>query len=516
MHRLAVKLDVFSSTPLYQQLASEIHRLIDEGLLTAGTRLPSLRDLSKQLQISVITVRQAMDILLAEDYVVSRPGSGNFVSASRSAKTAAADAVPPAGLRFVVGSFRGVSYDLSHQYNWGDESIALNEAFNAFPFHPWWDVQLNYDFRAYQPSAEFLRGPRWEKAFDAASKALMDQQSDPVTAEKKLREHIATWLRRSRGLDCDGTMIVITSGAQQARELVARSFVRPERPVVVEEPGSITDLLAYATKGGALVHANLEDDGIDLDALNEVTTASIAHLITSANFPTGITMSEHKRNAVVQWAKATGSLVVEDGYGAGFNYEADETAAPRNLFSLCTEEGVPSVYIGSLSQFTTPALRIGFIVAPEPLRTILSNAKHLLDGGTSLISAQLAWTLFEQGFFDEHYLRLMKASRIRRQVLLQELQKWPADLISFAPVSCGFQQAVWFKRDIDDLFVFEQAMKQQVGVIPLSPYFHKSKARSGLSLNFARNEEEPLRTGLRKLLDVVFSAESVASTAAFS
>lgn len=504
-HRLAIKLDVFASTPLYQQLASELRRLIDEGLLSGGERLPSLRDLSKQLQISVITVRQSVDILLAEGYVQSRPGSGNYVA---EGKGAAAGPKPKATEppRFVIGSFRGIDYELASLYNWSDEAHSLTDAFNTFPFHPWWDIDVSFDFRAYQPSAEFLRGPRWEKSFASAAKDLTQYPSSYSDAAglPELRARIAEWLNRSRKLDCLPDEVIIVSGAQQARELIARLFVRPTRTVVVEEPGSITDLLAYATKGGALHHIDQQLDGIDTSALDEISSPSIIHLITAANFPTGVRMSEKKRQEVIDWAVSTNSLIVEDSYGAGFNYESQDVPT---LFSLATSKNAPVAYIGSLSQFTSPALRIGFIVAKAPLNGLVSRAKEMLDHHTSLVSQQLALTLFTDGFFDEHYLRLMKACRSRRETLLKCLADWPQGLISYTPVAAGFQQALWFDDPkVDDLYVFERALKdQKVGVIPLSPYFHSSEPRRGLSLNFARNDEQLIRTGMQKLLEVVLA-----------
>jgi GntR family transcriptional regulator/MocR family aminotransferase len=511
-HRLAIRLDVFASTPLYQQLAKELRRLIDGGLVAAGERLPSLRDLSKQLQISVITVRQAIDILLAEQYIVSKPGSGNFVSEERGVKPdARSKSNEP--VRFVFGSFRGVEFELPPHQPWSSEAAALTESFNSFPFHPWWDVHVQHDFRAYQPSAEFLRGPRWDKSFASAAREITEypQGSMDAAGLPALREQIAEWLNRSRQLGCHADDIIVVSGAQQAREILARLFVTPSRKVIVEEPGSITDILAYATKGGELLHILQQDDGIDTSALQAVSEASVIHLITASNFPTGITISEAKRHAVIDWASRTGSLIVEDAYGAGFNYQTDPFST---IYTMAAEAKCQVAYVGSLSQFTSPALRIGFIVARSPLRDLIVSAKRAIDHHTSLVSQQMALTLFNDGFFDEHYLRLMKACRARRETMLEELGKWPGDLISFKPVSCGFQQSVWFKQDIDDLYVFEQALKSGLGVIPLSPYFHATEPRHGLSLNFARNDEDHTRHGLHLLLQVVLNVRDASGMAA--
>jgi GntR family transcriptional regulator / MocR family aminotransferase len=501
-HKISIKLDVFSTTPLYLQLASEVKRLIADGVLSAGEKLPSLRELSKQLQISVITVRQALQVLLDDDYVVSRHGSGNYVN-DRYATASSGGAVEQ--VSFIIGSFRGHSYGLSPHLKWSMEAKALTAAFNDFPFHPWWDVEVKHDFRAYQPAAEFLQGPRWERAIMRSATGLMQPPVVQAPTNARLREAIAQWLNRTRTLNCSPDQIVLVSGAQQARDLIARAFVAAGTNVIVEEPGSITDLLAYATKGAHLHHIAQEADGIKVEEVESVEVASLCHLISAANFPTGVTLSVEKRKRLLKWARVNGAIIVEDAYGAGFSYES---AMPEAMYAMSTTSQTAVIYVGSLSHFITPSMRLGFIVARTPLLEAIQQAKLFYDGENSILSEQVALNLFEDGFFDEHYLKLMNACRQRRKALLNALAAWPDGLVRYAPVNCGLQQCLWFRQDIDDLLVFERALQQGIGVIPMTPYFHKQTPRTGLSLNFARHSESEIADGMQRLLDVVLTCQN--------
>lgn len=510
-HKISIKLDVFSTTALYLQLSAEIKRLVTDGLLAAGEKLPSLRELSRQLQISVITVRQALQVLLDEEYIVSRQGSGTYVS-DRHATASSGGFASAEQVGFVIGSFRGRSYDLSTGLNWSREAESLTEAFNEFPFHPWWDVEVTHDFRAYQPSAEFLQGPRWERALTRCAAELTQPQA-VATINFDLRKALAQWLNKTRNLNCTAEEIVLVCGAQQARDLIARAFVTTGTSVIVEEPGSITDLLAYATKGARLQHIAQDSDGINLEDLESAQLPSLCHLISAANFPTGATLSAAKRQRILKWALKGDVIIVEDAYGAGFSYEISQ---PDSLFTISASTAAPVIYVGSLSHFLSPSLRLGFIVARSPLLEALAKAKVLYDGENSVLSEKVALTLFEEGFFDEHYLKLMNACRARRQALISALTEWPDGLITYKAVSCGLQQSLWFREDIDDLLVFERALQQRIGVIPMTPYFHRQTPRPGLSINFARHTEAEIASGMKLLLEVILTCKnSLPSSASF-
>jgi GntR family transcriptional regulator/MocR family aminotransferase len=510
-HRVILNLNVFSSTPLYAQVADELKDAIFRRVLKQGERLPSIRDLAKQLQISVITVREAIEKLVEAGIVESRHGSGNFVSLNLPAPNTASVTENFEPLQFTQSRYESTYHDLDSSLPWSTEVRELNRSFNESAFHPWWDASTRYEFRVYEPIApvdnlHYRKGlSGWAKLSGLAS----DTMTDP-RGSYPLRHELSRWLNKSRNLECTPDEVFITSGAQQGRDLLARILTNQNDQVLIEEPASITDLLAYASKGAKLIHVPMQHDGIDVSELERNKSAVVAHLISTAHFPSGSSMSLLKRQQVVNWSAENEVVIVEDAYGAGFYHVAP--IAPT-LFQLARQhEKKPCVaYIGSLSQFLTPALRLGFVVLPKRLQQSWIRTKWLVDRHTSSFAQQVALKMLVDGHLEEDALRIAQAARSRRLAMLEGLRQYPEDLISFTPVEAGFQQSFWFKKPIDDILVFEKCLAAGIGVIPISPYFRKCEPRPGLSLSFMHMNEEKIALGLRELLAVIQSVQDSAS-----
>ena len=503
-HKVIVNLNIFSPVPLYQQLADELKDAISAGRLRAGERLPSIRELSKQLQVSTITVREAIDRLVNQQMVESRHGSGNYV-APNVVQEPSENGSGDEDVQFTQATYEAALFELDPGVPWSNEARLLTKSFNASAFHPWWDLQVNYDFRVYQAATQPVEGLRWNKVVSrwARRRALRRQPSGSTDPRGlgELRKEICHWLERTRGMQVDPEDLLITSGAQQARDFIARLLVDPGTGVVMEEPGSITDSLAYSCKGADLIHVHQDDQGIDTRQLEQIKTASVAHLIASANFPTGSNLSLDRREKVLDWAEANNVTIVEDSFGAGFYY----APVVPSLVTLAKQRANPPrvVYIGTLSQFINPALRLGYIIMPSVYRDAFIAQKWLAERHPSIVPQELALMLFQDGVFVEDSMRLTQATRLRRRALLAALEQWPAGLVRYTPVKAGFHQALWFNEPLDDLLVFERALAKSIGVIPLSPYYFSESPQSGLSLSFVQMSEEKIKEGMEQLLQVV-------------
>jgi GntR family transcriptional regulator / MocR family aminotransferase len=504
-HRVILNLNVFSSTPLYAQVADQLKDTIARRVLKQGERLPSIRDLAKQLQISVITVREAIEKLVEAGIVESRHGSGNFVSMSLPFPSSAHAEESFEPIQFSQSRYESTYHDLDNDLPWSTEVRELNRSFNESAFHPWWDAATRYEFRVYEPiepvdQLHYRKGlSGWAKLSGLASETMTDPRGS-----LPLRHELCRWLNQSRNLECTPDEVFITSGAQQGRDLLARILTNQNDQVLIEEPASITDLLAYLSKGARPVYVKMEEDGLDISQLEKNKSAVLAHLISTAHFPSGSTMSQAKREKVVDWAAENDVVIVEDAYGAGFYHVAP--IAPT-LFQLARQHAKkPCVaYIGSLSQFLNPALRLGFVVLPKRLHQSFIRTKWLVDRHTSSFAQQVALKMLVDGHLEEDALRIAQAARSRRSAMLAGLRQFPEDLISFTPVEAGFQQSFWFKKPIDDLLIFEKCLTAGIGVIPISPYFRNGEPRSGLSLSFMHMTEEKIQLGLAELLTVIKS-----------
>jgi len=502
--KIALSLNVFSTESLSQQLFASLQVAIASGRIRSGEKLPSIREMSKQLQISTITVRDAIDKLAEIGFVEARHGSGNYVTAPVSSSEIA-PAFQAQELKFTQSTYESADWELSDKFTWSAEAQNINQSFNDSSFHPWWDLAVDYDFRVYQPGHEAAQGIHWNKIIEQHfnGKAMHKPLGGFPQGNLSLRRHLCRWLNRTCALAVLPDDIFLVSGAQQARDLVAGMLIEDKNTVVVEEPGSITDLLAYSSKGAQLIHVGQDQNGIDFGLLSAVKGASVAHLITGANFPTGVSLSPERANQIIEWALHNNVILVEDSYGAGFVYQDSPLTSLLGSAGESVREQI--IYIGSLSQLFNPALRFAYVVVPKKLQGRFLCRAELAGSAPSALSQSLLLNYFEQDYFSEDVLRVTQAARLRRQALLRGLADWPRDLISFEPVRGGFHQTVWFNQSVDDLRIFEKALVAGIGVVPLSPYYHGASGLtgSGISLSFAQMSEERILAGLERLLPVV-------------
>lgn len=547
--RLFVHLDVFSADPLCNQLYQQVKRLIENNELKGGTRLPSIRELARQLQISTVTVRESLKRLGEDGLVVSRQGAGNYVRAS--GQDCPINSAAASQTCFTRDTFQTFDHELMEGLTWSDEATCINDAFNETPFHPFWDATSQIEFRAYKPVIDTSPARLWQGLSARWSKQITRGQNDEVqerAGRAGLRRHIADWLFNTQGIACLAEEIVIVSGAQQGRFLLAQLLANRCSSVVFQDPASITDLLAYTSRGCQIRFVRQATDGLDWrelpqhlsaagisDAADQSSTSCLAHFLTQANFPSGAGFSAVTADAVLEWAAREGVTLVEDNYGAPFYYGEVPASIFRRAMerrrSARSDRGSVVFLVGSLSQLLFPSCRIGYVVIPEEARlSMLSeagyagsnlddgeaesfleafvNARDWAGGGPSYDMQLFAEMSFESGFFQENAQRLLNQASNARAEVIAALSLWPAGLIEFEPVRAGFQQPVWFREDYDDLAIFEQALAQGLGVLPLSPYFFASSPRTGLSLGFVQTDKNRLAEGLERLLALIRAASS--------
>lgn len=508
-HKVLINFDATSTTPLYKQLAEEMRVMILKGHLRPGERVPSIQDLSRQLQVSAVTVRSALDELGAEGLVESRKGSGNFVALDAIASDIKIDVVSEDGEpvtwapRYAIDcpDFDGLGVHVSN------EARHLLSAFTHFPYHPWWTKKVDIDLRAYKPSGSFMVSSRWKAVINQWLEKCrrLDHNRSDLRGLAELRKEIASWLSRTRQLECSADDIFICEGAQAARDTIARLTVSKGSRVAIEEPVSINDCLAYASKGVEIISVLQDDGGIVIEELEKVKAADLLHIIPASNFPTGTSLHRDRAEGILDWAVRTNAIIVEDFYGGDFYYEDH---VPFSLFAL-NEQRTPRAsvfHIGTLTQLLTPSLRIGYIVAPRQYHRALEAATWLNHHNASPASQLLAAQLLNDSIFVEYLINLMNSALHNRNTLLGCLEKWPANFVSYKAIKCGFNQSLFYvNENIDDLLVFERALTRQVGVLPLSRYYKTSKPRCGLSLNFLNIPQEQIATAMESLLDISLS-----------
>jgi len=433
------------------QLEDRLRELVRDGTLPAGGRLPSSRALANDLEVSRRLVVDAYAQLLAEGYLLARPGAGTYVAAT-------------AGIADEVPSLKPLG----------------TPRFDFFPGAP--------DLASF-PRALWLRALR-EVLRSAPPSAFAYPD---VQGAVELRRALAAYLRRVRGVVVEPGAIVICAGATQGLALLGRALVaHGTRAIAVEDPGLPPHRAVLAAAGLEVQGASVDDQGLDIG-----TVRASAVLATPAHqCPTGVVLSPGRRAELIAWARA-GGLVIEDDYDAEFRYDR----APLGALQGLAPDRV--VYLGTASKTLAPGLRLGWLVVPAWLIDRVVEAKLLADLGSPTIEQlALAW-LLQTAAYDRHLRKARRRNRDRRDALIAAVARnLPEAQVS--GISAGLHALVRLPGAVDSQRLLELAAQRSLGVYPLTLHLiDPPRDTDALVLGYANLSAPAIGEGIRRLAEVL-------------
>jgi len=456
---LSLSLDRETGQPLQGQLAQALRGLVHRSRLRSGDRLPSSRGLAEELSVSRVTVTSVYDQLIAEGYLEGRWGSGVYVAADLPDLPVAE---PESGAQ--------------------DEPVAP-----LAPVRPF--LHSAADQREF-PFAEWARlsDQVWRKP-EAALMARADPFGWPP-----LRAAIAAHLRDWRGLDCTAAQIVITSGLAETVELVARAALSPGDQVAVEEPGHSVLWQAIANAGLAPAHVRVDAQGFDIDCAPQDTAAVV--VTPSRQFPLGVTMPLARRLRLLEWARETGGLVLEDDFDGEIRYRGQPLPAMMSL-----DDSQRVLYVGSFSKVMFPALRLAYAVLPEPLVPALSQVIGGIGPKASLVSQPVLARFIAGGGFATHLRRMRRLYGARQKALLDAIARHAGGLLEAEPEAGGMHLIARpgpdLKGRLSDREACARAEAAGITVRPLSALFAGTPDEEGFVLGYAGYTEAELDEAVR-------------------
>ncbi|HEY6353522.1 MAG TPA: PLP-dependent aminotransferase family protein, partial [Burkholderiaceae bacterium] len=329
-----------SSAPLHRQIYEALKAGIREGKYRPGTRLPSTRALCADLGVSRNTVMSAYEQLLAEGYAISR----------ERATTVVADVVAPRR------SPAPEAHDASAPPRLSSWAQRLTR-------EPWMPPAGSYthrpgvriDFRYGLPALDEFPLEIWRRLLAAhARRPARDSLGyAPPAGHAPLREALAQYLNRSRGLHCDAEQIVVVNGAQQVIDLATRVLLDPGDAAVVEEPHYTGATVPIEAIGARLIHVATDTQGLDPSQLPPSSSrARLAYVTPCHQFPSGVIMPLERRLALLDWAARSDAWIIEDDYVSEFRYEG----SPLEALQALDRHG-RVIYIGTFAKTLFPALR---------------------------------------------------------------------------------------------------------------------------------------------------------------
>jgi GntR family transcriptional regulator / MocR family aminotransferase len=490
------------------RLYGAIRAAILEGRLPAGARLPASRVLAQEAGVARQTVVQVYERLIDEGYAAARVGAGTFVAAglpaappaNRSGVSAAGSAEaagdpaagpttpPPAPLPGpgLVGSA------------WARRALAA-------PREAWAAERPAYDFRPGVPDWEIFPHVRWRRLLarrwrEAGRSPALGRYGDPA-GYRPLREALAGYLARSRGLRCAPEQIVVVSGSQQALDLLARVALDPGDAAALEEPGYPPARAVLLAAGARLVPLAVDGAGVVVGALPPPARAPrLVYVTPSHQYPAGVTLSLARRLQLLERAGAGGTLVVEDDYDSELRYAGPPLPALQGL----DERGCVA-YVGSCSSVLFPPLRVGWIVAPPALVAPLVAAKWLADRQTPTLDQQVLTDFIAGGHLTRHLRRARALYGTRRAALVAAAERHLPGC-RLAGEAAGLQTPLYLPPETDEGAVVREGAARGVGVYPLGPCYGAGPSPPGLLLGYCALAEPAIEEGVRRLAGAIGEA----------
>jgi GntR family transcriptional regulator / MocR family aminotransferase len=478
--------DRSSGETLQDQVYAFFRDAIAEGRLRPGQRLPSTRGLARETNLGRNTIAIAFDRLLAEGYVETRSGVGTVVAQDLAdlpmAMPVIMEPVILSGDASILPepSGRARMVEALPVHERGSGPIFLNPgypALEAFPFSTW--ARLASQFWRSEPAH------------------LLGYQ-DPQ-GYLPLRLAISEYLRTARGISASPDRILVTSGSQQAVDLVTRALLEPGDKVCIEDPGYIGLKGAITASGAVLAPAPVDENGLIVTEARATGDGTRLAIVTPTHqFPTGATLSLGRRLELLKWASEAGVWVLEDDYDSEFRYEGRPLSA---LHSLDPDGRV--IYAGTFSKILAPAIRLGYLVAPSRLIPLLRGLRAHVDRHPPIDSQAVLARFIDEGFFGGHIRRMRLMYRERRDALVTALSEVFPDFARLAAPTSGMHLTFSLPPDIADIEASKRLLDAGISCPPLSAYCQTPTARNGLLLGFANLTPELAPTVAARLKTVV-------------
>src|SRR5271170_2673865 len=463
-----------SDTPLYRQLYIQIKGLIESGNLAKGSRLPATRELAGQLGLNRTTISAAYELLESEHLIQGHVGRGSFVAGAATGENgvrwreileAPAPVSPAAPTSTPIAGF---------------SSSRPSEL--LFPLE---------EFR--ETCAEVISSPEAQTILQLGS----------PSGYPPLRRYLLE-LARTEGIARDSDDILITSGCQQAFDLVQRTLVRHGETVLLEDPVYLGQKNAFERGGARLIGVPMGANGIDLESLERVIAREHPRLLAvTSNFqnPTGTTLPLASRKALLRITQAAGVIVIENDIYGALTYEGEPIPTVKRL-----DESGDTVLLRSFSKIAFPGLRVGWVIGPRALIEKLTEAKLWSDLHTDQLSQAVLLRFATSGRLAEHRLRMLESGRERLHAALNACERYLPAEASFTRPRGGMSLWVTLPAPLDAGELLPRAEREGVTYLP-GRYFAVSHPQSNsLRISFAGMAPDQIREGIA-ILGRIFKEE---------
>jgi 2-aminoadipate transaminase len=300
--------------------------------------------------------------------------------------------------------------------------------------------------------------------------------------------------------------VMITTGSQQALDLIGKILINPGDKILVESPTYLGALQAWSAYGAEYVTVPADEDGMRTDELEAALRAGPKLIYVLPNFqnPTGVTLSLERRKRLVELADKYGVPIVEDDPYRRLRFEGEDIpsvmALDAQMRGQCAECYTGNViYLSTFSKTLAPGLRLAWVVAPQQVLFLMAQAKQGADLHTSTFAQMVAYQVACDGFLDRHVEVIRRVYHERRDIMLESMQStFPAGVQWTRPQG-GLFLWVTLPEGVDSAKMLPVAVENKVAYVPGSPFFPFGGGENTLRMNYSNATNEGIREGMKRL-----------------
>ena len=470
---LAIDLPARASRQVGRDLHGQLRTGIVGGRLQPGLRLPASREMAAALGVSRNTVVAAYDLLLSEGYVSAHGRGGTIVADFLSS--------PPRGSAPPTGPRR----DPRLSPAWRTPALIPTDM----------RKECRFNFSVGIPDCSEFPFDIWRRLTMRAVRGVSrshDWYSEPE-GRRALRAAIAGHVSFARAIACTPEEIVVTAGAQQAFDLLARILVTPGQTVVaVEEPGYSPLRNALAAVGARMAPVPVDGEGLRVDRLPRNT--KVVCVTPSHQFPLGVHLSLARRTALLEFARANRAVVVEDDYDGEYRFAGWPLDALKTL-----DHGESVFYVGTFSKSMFPALRLGFVIAPAWAHQALVAAKQLADWNAPLVAQDALAAFIAEGHLARHVRKMRRIYSERRDILQSALQRFCGRKLEIVGIGAGMHLAARLDDSVAVPTLVERAQAAGIALSSVRKFAAGGAKANGLMLGYGAIESPQIGDAVRRL-----------------
>lgn len=428
-----IELERGSQLTLARQIVQKIRHMIHDGALPSGHKLPSTRKLASELSISRNTVLEAYSQLIAEGYLKTYKGSGTVVAE---------------GLRAL------------------DIAVPMRRKLLATPEKASPEKEI-IDFRTGIPALEYFPRKEWGNIYRVVcqKKPSYGFGYCGVSGIWELREAIAGYLYRTRGLLCEAGQIMITSGTTQGLSLISHILRDNQKTVLVENPSHLGLRNVITMAGCSIESIPADEKGLCTELLHDKRRVSFIYTTPSHQYPLGGILPIQRRLELVRYTEQNNCYVVEDDYDSEFRYEGPPVSS---LYELNPQR---VIYCGSFSKILAPALRLGFMILPQKLLGKCRQLKMYSDVHTDSLGQYTLARFIQNGGFEKHVWKMTKYYGRNRSILMKELSKRLSGRFDVLGHATGLHVVVKFHNKIFTREVINTIVENGARVYPVGSFY---------------------------------------------